>query len=166
MTARQSAVRVESGPAFIATGTVHSPVYDDILVPTDGSESSAAAVAQGVSIADARGATVHFLHVVDVGTEMAAPGNVAPDLTETLEQEAEAVLDAATAEAEEADVTYDRVVLEGVPHEVIAEYSTDNAIDLVVMGASGRSGIKDHLLGSSTDRVLRSVETSVLVARA
>lgn len=140
-------------------------MYNDILVPTDGSESSAAAVVEGISIADAHGATLHFLHVIDVGTEMAAPGNVAPDLTKTLEQEAKEILDTATAKAEDASVTYERVVLEGVPHKVIAEYSTDNATDLIVMGASGRSGIKDHLLGSSTDRVLRSVEISVLVAR-
>lgn len=140
-------------------------MYDDILVPTDGSESSAAAVDEGIHIADPHGATVHFLHVIDVGTEMAAPGNVAPDLTATLEQEADEVLDKATAKADGVGVAYNRVVIEGVPHEAISEYSTDNAIDLIVMGASGRSGIKDHLLGSSTDRVIRSVDTSVLIAR-
>ncbi len=47
-------------------------VYDDSLVPTDGSDSSAAAVEQAVAIADGDAATVHFLHVIDVGTEMSA----------------------------------------------------------------------------------------------
>lgn len=140
-------------------------MYDHIVVPTDGSDASAAAVDHGVSIAEPYGATVHFLHVVDVGTEMSAPGTVAPELTETLEQEADDVLDAAAAQAEEAGVTYERTVLEGTPHEAIVEYSTDRAMDLIVMGASGRSGIADRLLGSSTDRVIRSAETSVLVAR-
>ncbi|AEH39136.1 universal stress protein [Halopiger xanaduensis] len=142
-------------------------MYTDILVPTDGSESSAAAVEHGIEIASPHAATVHFLHAVDVGTEMSASGlgNIAPDLTETLESEAEDALDDAVARAEESDVAYERTVLEGVPHEVIAEYSTENEIDLIVMGASGRSGLADHLLGSSTDRVVRSVETSVLIAR-
>lgn len=142
-------------------------MYDDILVPTDGSEASSAAVEHGVGIADRHGAAVHFLHVVDVGTEMSASGlgNIAPELTETLEQEGEHALDAAVEEAEASDVSFERVVHEGIPHEAITAYSSDNPIDLIVMGASGHSGLKDHLLGSSTDRVIRSVETSVLVAR-
>ncbi|WP_311136851.1 universal stress protein [Natronosalvus rutilus] len=135
------------------------------MVPTDGSDSSTAAVERGVSNAKPHAATVHFLHVIDAGTEMAASGSIAPELTETLDQEASEILETASRKADEVDVAAEQVVLEGVPHEVIAEYSTDNEVDLIVMGASGRSGIKDHLLGSSTDRVIRSVDTSVLVAR-
>lgn len=140
-------------------------MYDDILVPTDGSDASTAAVEQGISIAKHREATVHFLHVVDVGTEMATSGMITKELTETLKQDAEDALDAAVTQATEADVTYERVVLEGVPHEVIAQYSTEHDIDLIVMGASGRSGLKEHLLGSTTDRVIRIVDISVLLAR-
>lgn len=102
-----------------------------------------------------------------MGTEMSASGigTIAPELTETLEQEGENALDTAANKAEEADVQYERIVLEGIPHEAIAEYATDYTIDLIVMGASGRAGLKEHLLGSSTDRVIRSVDTSVLIAR-
>lgn len=140
-------------------------MYNDILVPTDGSESSTAAVNQAIAIAEPHGATVHFLYVIDVGTEMSAPGNVAPELTKTLEQEASDVLGRAEAQAEDAGITAERTVLEGTPHEGIVEYCDDRAIDLVVMGASGRSGLKDHLLGSTTDRIIRSVDISVLIAR-
>lgn len=142
-------------------------MYNDILVATDGSDSSTAGVEQGVSIAESHGATVHFLHVIDVGTEMSASGvgTIAEELTETLEQEADEALDEATAQANEAGVNNERVLLEGVPHESIAEYSTEHDVDLIVMGASGQSGLKEHLLGSTTDRVIRSVETSVLLAR-
>ncbi|WP_226007863.1 universal stress protein [Natrinema salinisoli] len=143
-------------------------MYDDILVPTDGSDSSTAAVEQAVAIADGEAATVHFLHVVDVGTEMSASasGSIAPQLTETLEDEAESALDDAASRAEETGIAYDQVTREGDPHEVIAAYSADHEIDLVVMGASGRSGMKERLLGSTTDRVVRTVDTSVLIARA
>lgn len=143
-------------------------MYDDVLVPTDGSESSTAAVEQGVSIAEPRGATVHFLHVIDVGTEMSASGvgTIADELTETLKGEAEDALDEAVARAADAGLEYERVLLEGDPHESIAEYSAEHGVDLVVMGASGRSGLKEHLFGSTADRVVRSVETSVLLARS
>ncbi|ELY69344.1 universal stress protein [Natrinema versiforme] len=142
-------------------------MYDDILVPTDGSDSSAAAVDEAVAIADGAAATVHFLHVVDAGTEMAAAGEgaLAPELTKTLEDEAESALDDATARAERADVPRERVTREGVPHEVIATESAEIGADLVVMGASGRSGVKERLLGSTTDRVIRTVDASVLIAR-
>ncbi len=143
-------------------------MYTDILVATDGSESSGAAVEQGVAIAEPHGATVHFLHVIDIGTEMSSSGvgTIADELTETLEQEADEALDEATARASDAGVDRERVLLEGDPHESIVEYSTEHDVDLVVMGASGRSGLKEHLLGSTTDRVVRSVYTSVLLARS
>lgn len=142
-------------------------VYDDILVPTDGSESSIAAVDQATAIAERGATTVHFLHVIDVGTEMSAgaSGSIAPQLTETLEEEAESALDDATNRAEESGVNYDRTTREGNPHEVIEAYVAEHDIDLVVMGASGRSGLKERLLGSTSDRVIRTVDTSVLLAR-
>lgn len=142
-------------------------MYDGILVPTDGSESSQAAVGHGVALADRFDATVHFLYVVDVGTEMSASavGDIADELTNTLESMANDALESATTRAEEAGATYDETILEGVPHDAIAEYSTDHNINLIIMGASGQSGITERLLGSTTDRVTRSVDTSVLIAR-
>ena len=142
-------------------------MYDDILVATDGSDSSAAAVDEAVAIADGAAATVHFLYVVDAGTEMAGAGEgaLAPQLTRTLEDEAESALDDATARAERAGVAHERLTREGVPHEVIAAVSAEIGSDLVVMGASGRSGVKERLLGSTTDRVVRTVDASVLIAR-
>jgi nucleotide-binding universal stress UspA family protein len=142
-------------------------VYEEILIPTDGSDASAAAVEQGVELAARFDATVHLLHVVDVGTEMSASavGDIADDLSVTLEAVATDALDSAATQAEDADVPYERTILEGFPHEAIVEYSTDHGIDLVVMGATGRSGLAERLLGSTTDRVTRSVDTSVLVAR-
>lgn len=142
-------------------------MYDDILVATDGSESSTAAVEQAVEIAEPHGATVHLLHAIDVGTEMSASGvgTIADELTETLTDEAERALDDAAEMAETAGVDHERVLLEGVPHESIGEYTADHDVGLVVLGASGHTGLKAHLLGSTTDRVVRGVDTSVLVAR-
>lgn len=143
-------------------------MYDVILVPTDGSEASLTAVEHGIEIAGGFDATVQFLYVVDVGTEMSASavGDIADDLTKTLETMANDALETATTRAEEVGVAYEQTILEGIPHEAIAEYSTEHDIDLIVMGASGHSGIKERLLGSTTDRVTRSVDTSVLIARS
>lgn len=141
-------------------------MYEDILVPTDGSDASAAAVKHAISISKPHGATVHLLHVIDVGTEMSASGlgTIAPELTETLEQEGNDALESAQERAETAGVQHERTILEGTPQEAIADYSSDHAVDLIVMGRSGRSGLKEHIIGSSTDRVIRSGEAPVLVA--
>jgi nucleotide-binding universal stress UspA family protein len=143
-------------------------MYGEILVPTDGSDAGTAAVEQGVAIAERFDATVHLLHVVDVGIEMSAAGvgTVAGELTETLEGMAEEALDAAESRAEDAGVACERTVLEGIPHDAIAGYCDEHDIDLVVVGATGRTGVTEHLLGSTTDRVARSVDASVLVARS
>lgn len=155
-------------PSLFTVEAQSNAMYEGILVPTDGSDASASAVDQGVAIAASQGATVDFLHVIDVGTEMSASGvgTIAEELTETLEGEAEEALDAAVARAESEGVDYERTVLEGVPHEAIADYGSERDVDLIVMGASGRSGLREHLLGSTADRVVRSVDTSVLLARA
>jgi len=46
---------------------------------------------------------------------------------------------------------------------MIADYAEDNDIDLIVIGSHGRSGVRRALLGSVTERVLRSTTVPVLV---
>ena len=143
-------------------------MYHDILIPTDGSDASLTALDHGTEIASSVGATVHILHVVDVGTEMSAAGvgEIADDLTETLDEEAKAALDQAETMADEAGVTTEQAVLEGFPEDAIHQYSADNEIDLIVVGESEDSTLTEQLFGSTTEDVLESTTTSVLVARA
>jgi nucleotide-binding universal stress UspA family protein len=143
-------------------------MYDDILIPTDGSAASETAVDQGIMVAEVHEATIHLLYVIDAGTEAAAAGSgaIIDELTETLKEEANDALYAAETRVEEADVGYERIILEGLPQDAIVEYSTEHGIDLVIMGTSDSSGVTEQLLGSTTERVIRSVDTSVLVARS
>ncbi len=55
---------------------------------------------------------------------------------------------------------------EGSVAEKIIEYAKKHDIDLVMMSTHGYGGIKRRLLGSVTDRVIRSNETAVLVLPA
>ncbi|QLG47703.2 universal stress protein [Natrinema halophilum] len=83
-------------------------------MPTDGSDSSEAAVGEALEIADRNATTADFLYVVNAGAEMSAgpSGSIAPQLTETLEEEeAESTLDSATNEADGAGVNYDRITI-------------------------------------------------------
>lgn len=147
--------------------TPNASVYEEILVPTDGSDPSTVAVEQAVALAGAVDARVHFLNVVDVGTEMSAAGvgTIADELTETFEDVAREALDDAMERADRAGVSAERTVREGAPYEVIGSYCEEEDVDLVVIGTTGRSGLTEHLLGSTTDRVAHTVDASVLIAR-
>ncbi len=53
----------------------------------------------------------------------------------------------------------------GPPADQITEYASKNAIDLIVMGTHGRSGLEKMWLGSVTEKVLRHAGCPVLVVR-
>lgn len=139
-------------------------MYDDILVPTDGSDGTPTVLSHALAIASGRDATVHGLYVVDRRRYTAAPEGQTEAIIAELEAEGEAAL----AEFEETatDGGIDTVTerRDGVPHNVIVEYADERGIDLIVMGTHGRTG-PDRLanLGSTTDRVLKTGDVPVLV---
>jgi nucleotide-binding universal stress UspA family protein len=146
-------------------------MYDRILVPTDGSDVAEAAVEQAVDLAEKYGAEIHALYVADtdaiaygLGTEQVdriRQGNFGE--MQELREEAEA----ATAHVADLAAEHNLEVVEhhagGRPHAMIADYAEDHDIDLIVMGSHGRAGVRRALLGSVTERTLRSTHTPVLV---
>ncbi|WP_254272365.1 universal stress protein [Haloarcula marina] len=146
-------------------------MYDNILIPTDGSDTANVAVDHAVDLAAKYGARLHALYVVDIdavnfglGTEQVdriKQGNFG-EMTE-LQDKAESATGAVVSAAEEHDIEVHEEVRVGTPHDVIAGYADNNDIDLVVMGSHGRSGVRRALLGSVTERVLRSTHVPVLV---
>lgn len=149
-------------------------MYERILVPTDGSDVAELAVEHALDLAERYDAEVHALYVVDTEAVAYSLGSEQVDrlrqgnfqgMTE-LREKAEAatahVRDAANARGISVTEHYSG----GRPHRLIADYATDNDIDLVVMGSHGRSGVKRALLGSVTERTLRSTTVPVLVVDA
>lgn len=138
--------------------------YANVLVPTDGSDHATAAVELGARVADRHGATLHLLSVMDELPEV--PGSETARLPEQLEENLHAVLDeeAATARQAGADDVTTAIETGSVPREVLA-YADAEGIDLIVMGTHGRTGIDRHLLGSFTERVIRTSPVPVLTTR-
>ena len=138
--------------------------YDNILIPTDGSEQAANAVEEGINLATDLGATVHALHVVDEFEAKIVPI--------TGEQEAkreeyvahgERVTDEVADLATQAGLDAVTAVETGIAHEKIQQYVEEHGIDLVVIGSRGLGGIEEMLLGSTADRVIRLVDKPVTV---
>lgn len=146
-------------------------MYERILIPTDGSEVAEAAVDQAVDIASKYGAEIHALYVADtdaiaysLGAEQVdriRQGNF-KDMTE-LREKAEAATEYVRQRADEHGLEVVEHHAGGQPHRMIADYADDHDVDLIVMGSHGRAGVRRALLGSVTERTLRSTHIPVLV---
>jgi nucleotide-binding universal stress UspA family protein len=140
--------------------TVVEQDLDAILVPTDGSDCSETAAAHAADLAAATGATLHIVHVVDLGV---LPVDGSGALLDELQQAGQQALESVIDRADEADVSSVQAsVLSGTPYRAIVDYAESEGIDLVVMGTHGRTGFDRYLLGSVTERVVRLSERPVL----
>ena len=139
-----------------------------ILYPTDFSEYSAVAAKYACAFADQFNAELHLLHVLEVhssSTPLFAGGlALAPQVQESkaaAESELDKVLDPQWQKGK-------RVVeatAEGTPFLEIIRYAKQNDIDLIVMGTHGRSALKQVLLGSVAEKVVRKAPCPVLTVR-
>ncbi len=146
-----------------------------ILVRLDGSELAERAVPMAQSIAQSSSTTIHLVQVVSRLPELEA-GRTGGSI-----QVAELEIDAArrlgearitrgkeyvgrvAAQLEKAGIGVTTAMLEGGAAENIVNYTREHGIDLVVMSTHGFGGLKRLLVGSVTDRVIRSCEVPVLV---
>jgi len=136
-------------------------MYNEILVPTDGSETADAAVEHAVYLADKCGSRVHGLFVADSGP-LESVGGGYPEAVSEIERLGEEAIDRVRRAGEERGVETSTSVVRGTVHRTIEEYVEDNGIDAVVMGTHGRQGVGRHLLGSVTERVIRTVDVPVV----
>jgi nucleotide-binding universal stress UspA family protein len=141
--------------------------YDRILLPTDGSEATLAAVEEAGRVAALSDATVSVLSVADTRNRFESPtAGLAADAWEQAEHErAEAAVDAAV-DALPDDVPTERAIREGIPKTEVLAAVDETDVDLVVMGTHGRTGLDHYLIGSVTERVVRNSPVPVLTVRA
>jgi nucleotide-binding universal stress UspA family protein len=139
-------------------------MYDDILVPTDGSPASDAAIDHAIDLAAQYDATLHALYVVD-GTAYSTLEAGSEIVVEALEEEGESATERVTAAAADAGVSVDSTVTSGTAYRSILDYADENDIDMIVMGTHGRKGLDRYLLGSVTERVVRTSDVPVLTVR-
>lgn len=141
-----------------------------ILVPTDFSPPSAAALAAAKALAAQFGAAIHVIHVLNDPYATAAfasdvYGYLPAGLKESWHREAQTHLDALLAPAEREQFRVKTDVVFGSPATGIVDYARDHAINLIVMGTHGRGGVAHLLIGSVAERVVRTAECPVLTVR-
>jgi len=63
------------------------------------------------------------------------------------------------------DLTADVKTLRGDPDEEIARFAHEKKYDLVIMGAYGHSRIREAILGSTTEQVMRKIRTPLILVK-
>ena len=147
--------------------------YDRILIPVDGSQEATDVVDHAVGLANSTGSSVHVLYVVDERQFTDPEPLLRPDVndvgTEELLARFEEEGEAATARTKSAladrGVGADVVtaVEQGVPHRRICAYAGEKGIDVIVMATHQRTDRERELLGSVTERVIRTSDVPVFV---
>jgi len=143
--------------------TVVPTDIEQILVPTDGSESANAAAEHALEFASATGASVHTVHVVDA-SDIESDENGA--IHDALEESGRRAIGAVVESGREQDLHIEASVLSGIPHQAIRDYADANDVDYIFMGTHGRTGVSRYLLGSVTERVVRLTDVPVVSLKA
>jgi universal stress protein A len=136
-----------------------------ILCPVDFSDSSEAALEVALGLAARLGSEIELVHVIQppiyVGWEDSPAGLAATaEMLEVSRDRTKQQLDVLVTKFGSRGIKLAATILEGVPHHEIAERS--KAVDLVVMGTHGRTGLPHLLLGSVAERVVRMAVCPVM----
>lgn len=139
-----------------------------ILVPTDFSEPAGAALDYAKTLAQALGASLHILCVMDdpmPGFKM--PDHVCsiPAIRRQLEAEAKEQLAKLLTPEERTAFRAELTAEWGNPYAKVLDFASKHDIDMIVMGTHGRGGLEHVLIGSVAERVVRQASCPVLTIR-
>jgi nucleotide-binding universal stress UspA family protein len=145
-------------------------MFKHILLPTDGSELSEAAIRQGICFAKSVSAKVTGLCVMYLQHPFFYETEIPKEFIEQKEKRykelAETYLTviekAAKEEGVACDVVYER---NDYPYEAIIRVAEQKGCDLIMMASHGRRGVGALLIGSETQKVLTHSKIPVLVYR-
>jgi nucleotide-binding universal stress UspA family protein len=140
-----------------------------LLVPTDFGKSSDNALTYAIAFAQKFGAEVWLLHVVqDLSLFIPEAVFITPPPAPPVEQfiaAARTALERVVARLNVDGVSVHSEVGVGPPYDEIVRVAREKAIDLIVMGTHGHTGLAHVLLGSVAEKVVRRAPCPVLTVR-
>ena len=145
-------------------------MFKHVLLPTDGSPVSEAAIQKIIEFAREMQATVSGVHVMPAFNFLLFEPMILEDSRAQFASEKLALstqyLDAIHTAAKAAGVACQTVsVTSDHPHQAILKVAQERGCDLIAMASHGHKGIKGFLLGSETQKVLAHSSLPVLVFR-
>jgi nucleotide-binding universal stress UspA family protein len=145
-------------------------MFSRILVPTDFSPPSDAALEYARILAGTFGSSLQILHVIDDPTsasEFVADG-FAPStegIRSSLVQQARTRLEHLMNLVDRSRYHAHADAVLGLPAASIVDYATATGSGLIVMGTHGRTGLAHLLMGSVAEQVVRTAPCPVLTVR-
>lgn len=138
-------------------------MYENILLPFDGSDGAAEVLHHASEIAHWADATIHVLYVADTTRDSVTV--VEGRTVDVLAQQGEDILDEAAKTLDTLGVSYNTNVVQGNPAPAIVDYAQRYDQDLIVMPTHGREGVSRYLIGSVSEKVVRLSSVPVLTVR-
>jgi nucleotide-binding universal stress UspA family protein len=136
-------------------------MYDDILLPTDGSEGFETVVDHAVEIASGRDATVHILYVIDDRAFLTLEAGMQSEVAAELRAEGETATTRVADRLADAGIATHTEIRQGNPADEVLAYADGEGIDLVVMGTHG-AAYERNMLGSVSQKVVTMADVPVL----
>lgn len=147
-------------------------LYQRILVPIDGGDTSLLGQSEAIRLAKLTGGTLRFFHVIDdlsfalaLDAYAGAPGEWLNDLR----RDGRTLLDKAVHAATEAGVKAEGELHESFNEKIadlVAAEATKWGADLIVVGTHGRRGLGRLVMGSGAEGILRMAPAPVLLVRS
>jgi nucleotide-binding universal stress UspA family protein len=143
-------------------------MFKKILYPTDFSEVSKKAINYIKQLKDAGTQEVVVLHVVnEKGVEamaLYASGSF-DELLQRIEKEAADEMEKIEADLKESGFKVKLRIEIGIPLTDILKVEQEEGVSAIVIGSHGKSNVKEMLLGSVSEKVIRKSKNPVLVIR-
>ncbi len=127
-----------------------------ILVTTDLSPFSLAAMEYATSLGTLYSSRIYLLYVPDGKEGQAQPKT---------EEEAGKALEEFVRTNVSSDTRLVQVVRKGVPVEEINRFSQEEGIDLIIIASHGRTGLRHMVMGSVAERIVRLCTVPVLTIK-
>ena len=145
-------------------------MFKHVLLPTDGSSLSQAAIQKGVQFAKSMQAKItgisvmpeqkYYLYHTDITVQ------VKEETSKQYKRQADQNLSFIEKTAKDADVPCETICeISDHPYEKIIGVAEKRGCDLIMMASHGRRGVSGLLIGSETQKVLTHSKIPVLVYR-
>jgi len=140
-----------------------------LIVPCDFSGQAINAFRFALDIAMQSKGEVHLVNVIELpvmhDTVLMPVLTFEETLLKELKQKAESQFDKIKTKYGSDEVKVKSKVLFGATSRMILEYINDQKIDLVIMGTHGASGVREYLIGSNAERIVRRSPVPVLAVK-
>lgn len=141
-----------------------------ILVPTDFSKFSDKALSEALEIAETFNSEVYLVYVIRGESGFSIMETFDEETQQKIHEQLKQKTEAAFKKQIDKFPLSEKVkivteVVKGVPYKEILEFQKQIEPDVIVIAAQGRSGFEEFFFGSTSEKIVRRANCSVLLVK-